>query len=220
MDFNNYRQTLEESARKERHAASPYKEFTSFILGFVKGRCLEIGCGDGLMTRLLKENCGELVSVDLSANRIETARKSAGKSAVRFILSDARALPFKDSYFDTVVAFEVIEHLPGREEQSQVLREVKRVLSADGRLVISTPNKPVFRLYCKILKEKHSTHFSEMDYFSFRGLLKKHFSSVKIYGRFGWLSPFYGSKIVRKAHSCLSGLTPFCKGLTGVCKKH
>lgn len=46
-------------------------------------------------------------------------------------------LPFKDETFDAVNLTEVIEHI---ENQPQLIREIARVLNADGEVVISTPN--------------------------------------------------------------------------------
>jgi SAM-dependent methyltransferase len=48
-----------------------------------------------------------------------------------------RPLPFKDETFDAVNLTEVIEHI---ENQPQLIREIARVLKADGEVAISTPN--------------------------------------------------------------------------------
>jgi ubiquinone/menaquinone biosynthesis C-methylase UbiE len=180
---------------------------------------LEIGCGDGMWTRMLQKNCDHLVSMDLSKTRIEMARETVTTVNVHFILSDARVLPFKDGVFTTVCAFEVIEHLPHYEDHLTFLHEVKRVLSTNGVFLISTPNRPLFKIYCTLLKENHPTHFSELNYFQFNSILKTCFPVVKIYGRFGWLSPLYKFYIIRKTHILLSRVTPLCKGLFGICRK-
>ena len=53
------------------------------------------------------------------------------------LLADAHYLPFKDETFDTVIGFEVIEHLVN---PSQGLTEMKRVLKSHGIILISIPN--------------------------------------------------------------------------------
>lgn len=221
MKLSDYRNLLERSAEKEKHCQTPYEEFIDFVLQYVKGRCLEIGCGDGIWTGILRRRCNKLVSIDLSEERIKRAKKKVNNlSSIDFILSDARSLPFKDCSFDTICAFEVIEHLPAYEDHLKFLCEVKRVLSKDGIFLISTPNRPLFSIYSSILKEKHTTHFSELNYFQFKSILKANFSFVKIYGRFGWLSPVYKFYIIRKIHRFLSKLTPICKVLLGICRKN
>ncbi len=47
-------------------------------------------------------------------------------------------MPFEDSYFDMVIFTEVLEHLFG--PPTDVLRETRRVLCDDGRLILSVPN--------------------------------------------------------------------------------
>lgn len=197
-----------------------YTEFLDFISQYIKGKCLEIGCGNGTWTTFLRKNCSNLVSVDLSKERMRRAREGIDDLEINFVLCDARFLPFKDFSFDTVCAFEVIEHLPNYSEQLKFLSEVKRVVSNNGVFLITTPNRPLFRLYRKILKERHTTHFSELNYFQFKFILKTFFPIVKMYGRFGWLSPVYKFYIIRKIHRFLSKLTPICKALLGICRKN
>ena len=112
-----------------------------------------------MWTKMLRINCTHLVSMDLSKERIRKARETINNLDVHFMLSDARILPFKDGFFDTICAFEVIEHLPDYDDHLTFLREVKRVLSNNGVFLISTPNRPLFKIYCKLLREKHPTHF-------------------------------------------------------------
>ena len=59
----------------------------------------------------------------------------------KWVELDSEQLPFDDNYFDTVVFFEVMEHLrfPHR-----VLCEISRVLTIQGKLIGSVPN--AFRL--------------------------------------------------------------------------
>jgi len=52
---------------------------------------------------------------------------------------------FEDSFFDTVFASNVFEHLT-REEMQKALVEVKRILKDDGKLIIVQPN---FKYCCK-----------------------------------------------------------------------
>ncbi len=50
-------------------------------------------------------------------------------------------MPLPSASVDLIVSFETIEHLP---EQREMLAEFRRVLAADGVLVISSPNRPVY----------------------------------------------------------------------------
>jgi SAM-dependent methyltransferase len=54
-------------------------------------------------------------------------------------VADALHLPFTSGTFDEVLFTDVIEHIHPRLEQD-AMKEIRRVLSDSGRLLISTPN--------------------------------------------------------------------------------
>jgi len=96
---------------------------------------LELGHGPGHLLVTLRKRGYDPVGVDLSVNMGRRARRrldSAGLS-VPLVRARAQTLPFRDEYFDTVVATFptefVIDH--------RTLREVTRTLRADGRLVVA-----------------------------------------------------------------------------------
>src|SRR3989344_210525 len=95
------------------------------------GKVLDIGCGDGYGSRVLEY--ADYTGVDISPK--------AGRYLKKFFVSDCKKLPFKDNAFDTILMFEVIEHLTATE---QVLKELKRVLKDGGRIIITTPNSRNF----------------------------------------------------------------------------
>ena len=57
---------------------------------------------------------------------------------IRYVQSDACALPFEDAEFDIVFSNAVIEHVGGRERQRQLVSEAVRV---GRRVFITTPNR-------------------------------------------------------------------------------
>jgi ubiquinone/menaquinone biosynthesis C-methylase UbiE len=217
IDIKKYKTLLEKSANDEPHHASPYQDFEQNILKKVSGICLEVGCGDGFWTNRLRNSSKKLYSIDLSKSRIINAKKRT-KNKVNILIADARRIPFKDNFFDTVCAFEIIEHLPNYSDHYTFLKEVKRILKPGGKLLITTPNKIIFKIYCLLSKEKHSTHFSELTYFQFRNLLKKYFF-VEIYGKFGWMSPLLSIKTINNIHNQLSKIPLLCKTILAIGKK-
>jgi ubiquinone/menaquinone biosynthesis C-methylase UbiE len=173
MDMMGYRENLEKSADTERHSLSLYKEFEEIVLKYIKGKVLEIVCGDGAWIGFLKKHSERLVSIDLSEKRIKIARQA--DSRVEFILCDARNLPFKSESFDTICAFEVIEHLPNYTDHLKFLSGVRNILSREDVFLISTPNKPIYDIYRKLTKDCDLTHFSELSYLQFKKILKDFF---------------------------------------------
>lgn len=76
--------------------------------------------------------------------------------------------------FDTVISFEVIEHVSSPDK---FLQKVYKLLKPDGIAIISTPNKPIYTIVAKLVDGgKDPTHISEMSYKEFENLFSKYFS--------------------------------------------
>lgn len=98
---------------------------------------LEIGPGHGLVTRALRDGGLKVTTVDID------------KELEPDHVASVDSLPFKDSAFDAVCAFEVLEHLPFETFISN-LKELSRV--SKKYVVISLPDKRriLFHLLLKI----------------------------------------------------------------------
>jgi len=101
------------------------------------GRLLDIGCGDGAFSVLLRDawEAKEVYGVDMSSEAVETA-KTRGINAV-YVDLNMGGLPFDDGLFDVAFAGEVIEHLLSPDD---LLDEIHRILKPEGCCVITTPN--------------------------------------------------------------------------------
>lgn len=96
-----------------------------------EGRVLDVGAGDGYITKKIQEKGCQVVGLEISEKRIKNAKE---KYNLDFIKGDANNLPFKDESFDTVVVSEVLEHL---DNPGQGLKEAIRV--AKKKVIISLP---------------------------------------------------------------------------------
>jgi trans-aconitate 2-methyltransferase len=99
-------------------------------------RVLDVGCGDGYLTRAVAGMVpdGWAVGVDASPRMIEAAHGGgeATDSGPWFVVADARRLPFAE-FFDTVLSFNALHWVP---EQRQALGEIATVLRPGGRALI------------------------------------------------------------------------------------
>jgi len=105
-----------------------------------KGRVLEVGAGTG--KNLPEYPAGSaVVATDLSAGMLARAIGKAGRSAgkVRFVVTDAEDLAFKDGVFDAVVATCVFCSVP---DPVRGLREVRRVLRKGGEALLLEHMRP------------------------------------------------------------------------------
>lgn len=106
-------------------------------------RILDVGCGDGQVSRLAVAGGAELViGIDPTWNQVSVAHQRGGGAV--FGRAGADALPFPDESFDAVVACLVFEHI---EAVDAAIAEVARVLVPGGRFcfflnhpLLQTPN--------------------------------------------------------------------------------
>jgi len=101
-------------------------------------RCLEVGCGQGAVTRLLVERYGaQVVASDFDPAQVALAQERLADlgERVAFRIVDARAMPFDDAQFDGVFSFQVMHHICGG--WRQVVAEVARVLRSGGWFVFT-----------------------------------------------------------------------------------
>lgn len=98
---------------------------------------LDVGCGDGLVAKVILMRRGGKFDwgIDLSPEEIAKARKS--RSYKRCRVANVYDLPFEDQAFSTVFSNSVLEHVSDLEK---ALSEMSRVLKNGGQLVLTTPS--------------------------------------------------------------------------------
>ncbi|MDF2157358.1 class I SAM-dependent methyltransferase [Algoriphagus sp. CAU 1675] len=103
---------------------------------WISGKLLEVGCGEGRGVETLLPLAESYLGIDKIEEVIESLKS-------RFPEVDFRQAvipPFsglEDNSFDTVVSFQVIEHI---QNDRLFLEEIYRVLKPGGKAIISTPN--------------------------------------------------------------------------------
>ncbi len=99
-------------------------------------RVLDVGCGDGYVTRAIAARLpgGSVVGVDASPRMIETARSRPDPpgAEVRFEVGDVRDLPYRYE-FDVVVSFNALHWVP---DQRAALSAIARATRTHGRVVV------------------------------------------------------------------------------------
>ncbi|MEZ6132850.1 MAG: class I SAM-dependent methyltransferase [Planctomycetaceae bacterium] len=97
---------------------------------------LDLGCFDGTITQgLLESGVRSAVGVDIDADAIETARKLHTDQRIRFLLGNTDGFPLEDNSVDTIISYDVFEHV---ETPKPILQECYRVLRPGGQMLIGT----------------------------------------------------------------------------------
>jgi ubiquinone/menaquinone biosynthesis C-methylase UbiE len=105
----------------------------------VNGNLLEVGCGEGRGIDLLLPRVTQYTAID----KIEPV---IGKLTIKYPTAKFYSgnIPplsvFADNSFDSIVSFQVIEHI---EDDKLFLKEIHRVLKPGGIALLTTPNRPM-----------------------------------------------------------------------------
>jgi SAM-dependent methyltransferase len=95
-------------------------------------RTLDLGCGEGRLSRDLKARGHDVVGVDVSPTMLAAAREADSK--IETHLADAATLPFVDGSFDCVAAFMSLQDV---DDLRGAVREARRVLESGGRFCLA-----------------------------------------------------------------------------------
>ena len=138
--------------------------------GLVEGDILEIGTGTGYGVEIVAPNATRYITVDKQLPDSPLQLEN-----VEYYYMEVPPIGFENSSFDSVVSFQVIEHI---EKDIEFVREVSRVLRPSGKFVVSTPNAPMSLT-------RNPWHVREYNADELRNLLECHFSKVEAYGVVG-----------------------------------
>jgi SAM-dependent methyltransferase len=174
-----------------------YRAFVRFADRHAGISILDLGCGFGAYSSALIEEGRKCVGCDVN---LEYLRSAANRLPVVHVDS---ALPFKDRSFDSVLIFEVLEHVLNLE---MILSEAFRI--ARKNVLITVPNSENIELmqandvtYAHMLSSDH-LHFFDPE--SLGTLLRRYSGNVSIeksdpiypFWFVGRSAPFYGLKLL------------------------
>jgi dolichol-phosphate mannosyltransferase len=144
----------------------------SIVLRWARGHecVLDAGCGSSVIIQSLNNAIG----MDFLFPKLRFLRRYA----IPLAQGSAFALPFKDDSFDCLISSEVIEHIPF---DDTLFTEMRRVLKADGTLILGTPDyatlgwriiEPIYGfLIPGGYHDEHITHYTQS---TLTDILKRH----------------------------------------------
>jgi SAM-dependent methyltransferase len=128
-------------------------------------RAVDVGCGNGAYAQHLRE-------AGFSVTAIDAEDRIANKEGINFLFSTVPPIPLTDKGCDTLVLFDVLEHVAA---EDKLLAEIRRVTTQ--RLILSVPsdNDGTLPLYglCHV-HHVDKTHQREYNPGSLKKVLSQH----------------------------------------------
>ena len=134
LQWQRYQKTQLDSYTKTNISRKRLEYSLNMPLEALRGKVvLEAGCGAGRFTEHLIENCGSLVSADISTAVDANLKNCAGKKPYLLVQADINALPLRPRSFDVVICLGVVQHTPSPE---QAIESLAKYVRPGGTLVI------------------------------------------------------------------------------------
>jgi SAM-dependent methyltransferase len=103
-------------------------------------RILELGCGEGRVTRYLESEGYDVVAIDIAEKMVQAADQTLSETEV--LIMDASDLGFRDDSFDSIFfTFNGIDHIHPKSKRKTTLKEIHRILRPGGTFIFSTHNR-------------------------------------------------------------------------------
>ncbi len=138
-DARDMRNVLNEAPSRDLHGVQAHAA-RSVAADDLAGRTvLDVGCGFGWFELYaLDHGVQRVIGVEPDDRQLETARRHISDGRAQFAAGSATSLALPDESVDTVVCWEVLEHLPKGSDRA-AFAEFRRVLRPGGTLYLSTP---------------------------------------------------------------------------------
>lgn len=137
---------------------------------WIRGDLLEVGCGEGRGIPWVLPHVSTYSAIDKIADAIEVLKQKHPTG--KFIAGNLPPLPYQEASFDSVISFQVIEHI---DNDALFLEEIHRVLRPGGTALLTTPNRPMSL-------SRNPWHMREYTAAELQALAGKIFSGVEMKG--------------------------------------
>jgi len=128
------------------------KAFFKYFPSNVRGKLLDVGCGDGRFLKHAKEQGFEIWGIDFDKKAVENVKRNLGFDTV-FAMSLEEFYEYakeKNLKFDVITFFEVLEH---QDKPREFLEMVKGLLKEGGYIAGSVPNRE--SMFIELLRFNH-----------------------------------------------------------------
>ena len=97
-------------------------------------KALDIGCGNGILTRHLRTRVAHVIGIDIDPPMIELAKKETGSSpdGIEYVFGDFLTYPFELESFDVIASVATLHHI----DTAEALQRIRSLLRPGGTLAI------------------------------------------------------------------------------------
>ena len=137
---------------------------------FIQGNLLELGCGEGRGIDVIAPLASNYSAIDKIGDVIE--QLSDKHPSFNFRQGHFPPCPYESDTFDTIVSFQVIEHI---KDDHLFLQEIHRMLKPGGTALLTTPN-------IKMTLTRNPWHIREYTADQLEAIARKYFDKVDMKG--------------------------------------
>ena len=134
------------------------KSINKIIEKFIeKSNLLDIGCGNGFLTKSLSKNFKSVTAIDNSISAIDQAKKNYTGN-IKFLNGDLKNLKI-DKKFNCITLIEVLEHLYSPDD---MLKNIYEISDENTNIILSTPYHNFIKNLLILFSGKFDDHFSPL----------------------------------------------------------
>lgn len=154
---------------------SRYKFVAKMLSG--KNRVLEVGCGDGFASRIVRQEVGHLTALDFDPLFIEDAAKqNVTRWPIKFGVHDILQSPVEGSY-DAAYSMDVLEHILPSDEHVY-MKHITTALTNHAVMVVGSPSLESQAYASEVSKAGHVNCKTAPD---LKALMEQYFQNVFIF---------------------------------------
>jgi len=161
------------------------KIIKSFLKKEINATALDIGCGSGEFTYILKDYYNKVIGIDISDKMISVAQNNFKSENLIFKKSDCENIDLNDETANIIFALGLFDYVY---DIQKVINEFKRILKKRGEIIFTIPKNPSIFLPLRLmsglrykmfdappivnaLSKKELIHLSEKNNFKIKKLV-------------------------------------------------
>jgi len=121
-----------------------FRDLPALVRKHVRGtRAVDFGCGTGRSTRFLRNLAFEVIGVDISEIMLAEARRRDPRGDYRLV-ADGSLAGLGTGTADLILSAFTFDNVPCDQHKTSALRELRRLLAPDGRLVVVVSSADIY----------------------------------------------------------------------------